>query len=134
MPTPDGRKLYVANVGSGSVTSIELETGEVETIPAGKGAEGIDVSPDGREVWVGSNDEHTLKVIAVATDSVVATFGSGGRVPIRVKFTPDGRQVWVSSAESNTVTVVDVPERRVLQSFTTGREPDGMAWWDANQP
>jgi YVTN family beta-propeller protein len=65
-------------------------------------------------------------VIDVATDSVVASFNRGGRVPIRVKFTPDGRQVWVSNAESNTVTVFDARMRRLVDTIEVGAIPVGI--------
>ena len=93
VPTPDEKKLYVANIGSGSVSVIERAGDKVATITTGAGAEGIDVSPDGREVWVANRAANTLSVISTASDQVVASFESGGQMPIRVKFTPNGKQV-----------------------------------------
>jgi YVTN family beta-propeller protein len=126
VPTPDEKKIYVANVGSGTVTSIERATGRTTTIPVAPQSEGIDVSPDGREVWVGSNGAHTLSVIGTAADSVLASFNAGGRVPIRVKFTPDGSQVWVSNAESNSIAVFDARERTKLATIPVGAVPVGI--------
>jgi YVTN family beta-propeller protein len=95
VPTPDETKLYVANIGSGSVTVIDRSTDIVKSIPTGAGAEGIDVSPDGREVWVSNRGANSVSVIHTGKDQVLVTFESGGTMPIRVKFTPDGKQVWV---------------------------------------
>jgi len=103
VPTPDERKLYVANIGSGSVSVINRASGAVATIPTAAGSEGIAVSPDSREVWVVNRAAGTLAVIDTAADRVVTSFVSGGKFPIRVKFTPDGKQVLVSNAESNGV-------------------------------
>jgi YVTN family beta-propeller protein len=126
VPTPDGRKLYVANIGSGSVTVIERDSGSVKSIPTGDGAEGIDVTPDGREVWVTNRGANTISVIRVEDDRIVATFDSGGTMPIRLKFTPDGRQAWVSNGRSNTVTLFDTAERELLATIEVGAMPVGI--------
>jgi len=126
VPTPDERKLYVANIGSGSVTVIDRASDTVKTIPTGAGSEGIDVSPDGREVWVSNRAAHSLSVIDTATDRVRVTLESGGEMPIRVKFTPDGREVWVSDARTNTVTVFDARTRQRLATIEVGAVPVGI--------
>ena len=126
VPTPDERKLYVANIGSGSVTVIDRTSDTVKTILTGAGSEGIDVSPDGREVWVSNRAAHSLSVIDTATDRVRVTLESGGEMPIRIKFTPDGREVWVSNARSNTITVFDARTRQQLATIEVGAVPVGI--------
>lgn len=126
VPTPDETRLYVANIRSGSVTIIDRRTDSVRTVATGAGAEGIDVTPDGAEVWVTNRAANTVSVISTATDSVIATFESGGEMPIRVKFTPDGREAWVSIARSNELAVFDVRERRRLAAIPVGAMPVGI--------
>ena len=124
--TPDERKLYVANIRSGSATVIDRGTDSVQTVVTGEGAEGIDVTPDGKEVWVTNRAANTVSVIATATDSVVASFESGGTMPIRVKFTPDGKEAWISNARSNAMTVFDVATRKLLATVAVGAVPIGI--------
>lgn len=126
VPTPDEKKLYVANIGSGSVSVIDRASDAVATVPTGAGAEGIAVSPGGREVWVTNRAANTVSVITTADHKVVATVESGGKMPIRVKFTPDGKQAWVSNARSNTVTVFDATNRRLLATIDVGAVPVGI--------
>jgi len=126
VPTPDERKLYVANIGSGSVTVIERATDQVKSVPTAAGSEGIDITPDGREVWVANRGANTLSVLDVAADRVVASFESGGQMPIRVKFTPDGREAWVSNARSNTVSVFDASARKLVATIEVGAVPVGI--------
>jgi len=126
VPTPDEHKLYVANIDSGSVTVIDRTTDIVKSIRTGAGAEGIDISPDGREVWASNRGANSLSIISTASDSVVATFESGGEMPIRLKFTPDGKQVWVSNARSNAVTVFDAATRQLLDTIEVGAVPVGI--------
>jgi YVTN family beta-propeller protein len=125
-PTPDENKLYVANIGSGSVTVIDRSTDIVKSIPTGAGAEGIDVAPNGKEVWVSNRAANTLSVLDATRDRALATFESGGEMPIRVKFTPDGRQVWVSNARSNAVSVFDAATRQLLATIEVGAVPVGI--------
>lgn len=126
VPTPDEKKLYVANIGSGSATVIERASGKVTSLETGDGAEGIDVSPDGREVWVSNRGANTLSVVRVADDTIVATVESHGTMPIRVKFTPDGREVWVSNARSDAVSVFDAATRKHLATIAVGAMPVGI--------
>ncbi len=126
----DEQKLYVTNIGSGSVTVIDRSVSHVDQAvtsrATGAGAEGIALSPDGREVWVTNRSANTLSVIATATDQVVATLASGGTLPIRTQFTPDGRQVWVSNGRSNSVTLFDATTRQPLKTVAVGAMPVGL--------
>jgi len=126
VPTPDEKKLYIANIGSGSVTVIERASGKVTSILTGAGAEGIDVAPDGREVWISNRGAHNISILEVATDRIVATLPSGGQVPIRLKFTPDGKQVLVSNAQSNKVTIFDAAARKQVGEVAVGAVPVGI--------
>ncbi len=125
-PTPDETKLYVTNIRSGSVTVIDRRSDRVQSQPTGEGAEGIDITPSGEEVWVTHRGAHDVSVISTADDSIVTRFESGGQMPIRVKFTPDGREAWISNARSNTVTVFEAASRRRLATIEVGAVPVGI--------
>jgi YVTN family beta-propeller protein len=124
--TPDETKLYVANIGSGNVTLIDRRTDAVTHVATGEGAEGIDVSFDGKEVWIANRGANTVTVLSTTSDKEIASFPSGGTMPIRVKFTPDGEQVWVSNARSASVTVVDAASRKLLGTIEVGAVPVGI--------
>ncbi|WP_421786284.1 YncE family protein [Hyphobacterium sp.] len=126
VPTPDGAKLYIANIGSGSVTVIDRGTNSVTTVPTAAGAEGIDVSPDGTEVWVTNRGADSISIIDAGTDTVLETIPSGGGFPIRAKFTPDGSEVFVSNATTGTVAVFHAESRELLASIEVGAVPIGI--------
>ncbi|MGH2567744.1 MAG: cytochrome D1 domain-containing protein [Bacteroidota bacterium] len=126
--TPDRTKAFVANIGSGSATVIDLkEKKRVANVETGAGAEGIDVSPDGKEVWVTNRSANTVSVIDVTTLKVTATMESKA-FPIRVKFTPDGKHALVSNAQSGEVAVFDAQTkkevRRIKMEFSPVNEAD----------
>lgn len=126
VPTLDEKKLYVSNIRSGSVTVITRATDAVKTIVTAAGSEGSAISRDGREVWVTNRGANTISVIDTATDTVKETFDSGGKMPIRVKFTPDGKEVLVSNAQSNVVSVFNAKTRALLAKIDVGMVPVGI--------
>ena len=126
VPSKDESRLFVANIRSGSATIIERATDRVTSLPTAPGAEGIDVTPDGREVWVTNRADSSISVLDAGRDSVLAKIESAGRFPIRVKFTPDGREAWVSCLQSNAVTVFDARSRRYLATIPVGAAPVGI--------
>ncbi len=109
--SPDTSRIFVASMGSGTLTAIDVGMGEVlGTVATGPGAEGLDISPDGGEVWVGNRDADTLSIVDAKTLEIIATLPCPG-FPIRVKFTPDGRHVLVSNARAGAVAVFNVNDR-----------------------
>lgn len=110
--TPDGSRAFVANIGSGTVTAIDLIQGaRLRDIETGEGAEGIAVTPDGREVWVTNRAADTLSIIDPRSLQILKTIPCAG-FPIRVAITPDGERALVSVARTGEVVIFDVESRR----------------------
>jgi YVTN family beta-propeller protein len=126
VPSADEKKLYVANTGPGNVTVVDRSTKAVKHLTTGLGAQGIDLSPDGRWVWVTNRAANTLSVIDTGSDTVTESFSSGGQMPIRVKFQPDGKAALVSNARSNKVMIFDVATRKLIDELETGSAPAGI--------
>ena len=81
-----GRQAYRLIIGR------RMCPGERLVIPTGPGAEGISVSPDGREVWVANRQEESISIIDTELLQKVASVDSrpfAGRVEIG----PNGRAV-----------------------------------------
>lgn len=112
---PDAGRAYIANIGSGSMTVLDLKEGKhVKDVKTGAGAEGIEVTPDGKQVWVTNRGADTVSLVDAATLEVVQSFPSP-KVPIRAKATPDGRQVVVSNANSSDLSVFSAAEKKLLR-------------------
>jgi YVTN family beta-propeller protein len=115
---PKHNRAFVANLGSGSVSVIDLkEKRRLANVPSGEGTEGIAVSPDQREVWATNRGANTVSIIDVAAAKIVATVDSKS-FPIRAKFTEDGKHVLVSNARSGDVAVFDAATRREVRRIT----------------
>jgi YVTN family beta-propeller protein len=87
-------EVFVSNPASGTVSIIQQT--RLTTVPAGKGSEGFDVSPDGRQLWTANAGVDSVTVIDVATRKATETFPIPVQNANRLKFTPDGRYVLVS--------------------------------------
>ena len=125
---PDGSRLYTANIASDSVTAITIgppAPDAIAQVAVGKQPEAIDVSPDGREVWVGHNGDGGISVIDAATRVVKETL-KAGELPIRLKFTPDGKRVLVSDAKAGHVVVIDAASRKVVKRVPVDGVPIGL--------
>jgi YVTN family beta-propeller protein len=81
---------------------IDYETGTVvATIDVGLSPFGVDVTPDGSNVYV-TNLNNTVSVIDTATNAVSATI-SVGNGPVGVAFTPDGSEASTHEGDTRCV-------------------------------
>lgn len=105
--TPDGGKVWTANVGSGSVTEIDVAARRaLRTIPVGPGTEGAALSPDGSRIWAASMGRDTTYVIDTATGARVATVASPGHA-YRVSMSAGGRYALIPAPGLGLVRVID---------------------------
>ncbi len=126
---PDGKKVYTANIGSNNVTALNIggpsNAGAIAQIAVGPQPEAIDISPDGKELWVGQNGDGRVSIIDTSTNTVKETI-KAGELPIRVKFTLDGKRVLVSDPKSNEVIVFDAGTRREVKRIKLDGVPLGI--------
>lgn len=125
--TPDLSRAFVPGIRTGNVTVFDLNSGELlSQVYSGAGAEGIDVHPDGHEVWVTNRADNTIAIIDTESLEVLDRLASGD-FPIRGKFTPDGRNFLVSNARSGDIGVYETASRKLTASITlTPPVPDGV--------
>ncbi len=126
---PDGSVFYVANQGRNGVSVIDPQAmKEIEFIPTGRGAHGLELSRDTASLYVSNRLEGTISVIDTATRRVRATWNVGGS-PDMMQISPDGRQLWVSNRFNASLTVIDTATGLVLQRIATGANPHGLAFF-----
>lgn len=150
---PDEKRIYTTNVSSGTVSLLEMVTlppmgpppgmrppqgsqppppggnqprmdWNETVIPVGKGDEGFDVSPDGRELWTANAQDGTLSVIDLKTRTVAATLDAKTFGANRLKFTPDGKLVLISSLGNGDLVIYDAASRKEFKRVKIG---DGAA-------
>jgi YVTN family beta-propeller protein len=164
---PDLNRIVTSNVSSATVTFIEKgpdqglgrgpaapprpgvpngsavggTTWRETQIPVGRGAEGFDVSPDGKEIWVANAQDGTISLIDVASKKVIQTLDANVHGANRLKFTPDGKLVLVSTLAAPDLIIVDAATRKETKRIKIGRgaagilmQPDGSQAFVACTP
>jgi YVTN family beta-propeller protein len=95
-------------------------------IPVGKGDEGFDVSPDGRELWTANAQDGTLSVIDLATRAVTATLDAKTFGANRLKFTPDGKLVLISRLGDGDLVLYDAASHKEFKRVKIGHGAAGI--------
>jgi YVTN family beta-propeller protein len=123
-------RIYTANIGGNSISVFERaaasQNWNATVVPVGRGPEGFDVSPDGRELWAAHSQDGGVSVIDLATKKVTATFDAGTGRSNRLKFTPDGAHALISDLNAGELVVVDVKTHAVTKKVPLGRMPEGI--------
>lgn len=103
---PARQRAYTSNIGSGSLTVLDIGTGErLKTIETGKGAEGLTVAGADGQIWVTNREDDTITVIDGDSLQVLKTFPSEG-FPIRATATGKN-QVLVTRARAGDLVIYD---------------------------
>jgi YVTN family beta-propeller protein len=126
----DRSLLFTSNIGSDSI--IVLQRGSdpsvwnATNVSVGKGPEGGDISPDGREYWAANSNDGSVSIIDVAAKKVVQTVDVKTGHSNRLKFTHDGKLVLISDPGNHGLLVVDAASRKEVKRLNVGRQPEGI--------
>jgi DNA-binding beta-propeller fold protein YncE len=155
--SPDLDRVFTSNVSSGTISIIEptasptpgpppggapnsapppgppqggqRKTWRVTNVPAGRGSEGFDVAPGGKEIWAANAQDGTITIIDVSAKKPSLTFPISVRGN-RLKFTPDGQRVLVSGAPSSSpganLVILDAATHKEIRSFDFGGGSAGI--------
>jgi len=154
--TPDEKRIYTTNVSSATVSILEQITlppmgspamrpalgsqppppgpggnqprmdWNETVIPVGKGDEGFDVSPDGRELWTANAQDGTLSVVDLTSRMVTATLDAKTFGANRLKFIPDGKLVLISSLGNGDLVIYDAASRKEFKRVKIGHGAAGI--------
>ncbi|MBV8830315.1 MAG: YncE family protein [Acidobacteriaceae bacterium] len=137
MVNPDLSRIVTTNVASATISIIDrvsvpgpnnskrVDWNET-VVPVGRGAEGFDISPDAREIWVANAQDGTISVVDSEKKAVVATIAANVNGANRLKFTPDGKLVLVSLIKSPDVVVLNARDRTEAKRIPVGHGAEGM--------
>jgi len=110
---PSGQRAFTANMGSSSVSLINMKSGELLAFQAsGIDAEGIALSFDSRDLWVTNRGEDTVSLFDAKFLDLKVKLDVPG-FPIRAEVMPDSGKVLVTSAGSAQLSIIDPLSREV---------------------
>jgi YVTN family beta-propeller protein len=145
-----GDRIFTSNVNSGTISIIQRvempafgpppgppqgaprKTWTITNVPSGRGVEGFDISPDGRQIWGANAQDGTVTVIDVATKKATGTFPISVDHANRLKFTPDGKLALISGLGpgsgpgANNLIVLDVATHKEVKGFALGGGSAGI--------
>jgi YVTN family beta-propeller protein len=116
--------LYVGDVYGGKV--LVIKNGQIKNeIKVGLGPEYIEVSPDGRFLYV-ANLWSPISVVDIAQNKVIKEIDSG-KTPHGLSFTDDGSRLFIVNMKSNTLSVIDATRHEVIKTIPVGDRPEYVA-------
>jgi YVTN family beta-propeller protein len=108
---------YVTNINSGSISVIDLNKNKViKIINCGIGRKGIDITPDGSEIWVSNTKEDSIKIINTDSFEIVDILKTGDE-PLKLKFSIDGKYCLVTNALEGTVSVYNQQSKKKIKTI-----------------
>lgn len=138
--SPDGKTFYVTDMFNAGLFTIDAATfKETGFVPTGVGAHGLNVSRDGKLLYVANRGSKfmpdrprgagSVSVIDFATNKVVANWPvPGGGSPDMGNVTPDGKELWLSGRFDGQVYAFDTTTGAVTK-INVGIEPHGLTLW-----
>ncbi len=99
---------------------------EETVVPVGRGAEGFDVTPDGKELWTANAQDGTVSIIDLPAKKVTDTLQANVRGANRLKFTSDGKLVLISSLSGTSLAVLDAATHKEVKRIDLGHGAAGI--------
>lgn len=128
----DGKLIFTANRGSNTVTMFE-QTGttaynawRATTIPVCRAPQGLDLSPDGKELWAGCRGSNEVAIISSAEKKVIKTFPTQTGQLARVRFTPDGKRVLLADLGKGELSIWEAATQKEQKRFKLGSYAEGI--------
>lgn len=130
--TSDGRKAYVTNQGSNTVSVVSTKDFTNQgNIPVGAAPGPITISADNNYVFVANTGDGTVSVIDTNSDTVTNTLTVGTN-PSEIVFDSGLKRVYVVNTGSSSVSIIDdnAFPQTVLRTVTTSASPVSVAALD----
>lgn len=119
---PDNRTAYTANIGSGTVSVLDLKTAKkLRDFTVGGKPEGLSLTKRGRELWIGDLDAPRVQVWDTKTGKKIAE-QPVDPVAIRVLASPDGKLVATSNIAAGTISLFDAETRAPVRTIKVSGE------------
>jgi DNA-binding beta-propeller fold protein YncE len=148
----DLKRIVTSNVSSATMTIIDKTVNngrgrgptsdwDETVVPVGRGAEGFDVAPGGKELWAANAQDGTISIVDLTAKKVTQTLDADVKSANRLKFTPDGKLAFVSVLSGADLSIFDAATRTLKKKINIGHgaagiemQPDGSRAFVACTP
>jgi YVTN family beta-propeller protein len=144
---PDGKQLFVALSGSprggpgvdesklppgdraaDGIGAVDLAAGKlVRKYDSGQDPESMDLSPDGKTMFVSNEETAAVSVLDVATGKLLNSIAIG-KEPEGVTVRPDGKVVYVTSEQDGEIAAIDTRSLKLLARVPAGPRPRSVVF------
>lgn len=132
---PGGEVAYVSNAGGNTISVIDVSLRRELTRlsdPGWRFPHGLEVTPDGRYLWIASTRAEAIWVMERDPDDparheTVKVIPTGQKLSHMVHFNPDATLAYVPNIGSNTLSVLDVASMEIVRHIDVGPGPEGVA-------
>jgi YVTN family beta-propeller protein len=123
---------YTSNTDTGTVSAVNLETGEVKVIQIGERPQGMALSPDNRLLYVTNLNSNSISIIDTRSKTRIGEI-STGKGPVRIRVTPDGKTLIYALQTGEAVGFANAETRKEeIQVKLTG-QPVSLTFSKDNQ-
>ncbi|MET9017178.1 hypothetical protein ABZX74_40945 [Streptomyces olivaceoviridis] len=127
--SPDGKLFYIADMMAGGLWILD---GDKFTPPrflaTGKGAHGLYVSRDSREMYISNRGEGTISIFDFTRNRLTRKWRlPGGGSPDMGGVSTDGKVLWLSGRYNSEVYAIDTRTGAELARVKVGSGPHGLA-------
>ncbi|MEU0144881.1 hypothetical protein ABZ119_02805 [Streptomyces sp. NPDC006288] len=127
--SPDGSTFYIADMMSHGVWVLDGKAFTApKLLPTGKGAHGLYVSRDSREMYITNRGEGSVSVFDFAANRLTKKWHlPGGGSPDMGGVSADGKVLWLSGRYDAEVYAIDTADGKELARIPVGSGPHGLA-------
>jgi YVTN family beta-propeller protein len=127
-PGADESKLPPADPTADGIGVVDLASLKLlRKIPGGRDPEVVDVTGDGKRLWVSNEDAAEASLVDVEAGQVIRKVPVG-KEPEGVTIHPGGKVVYVANEADNSVSVLDIETGQPVAQIATGGRPRSVAF------
>ncbi|MFJ8545169.1 hypothetical protein ACIRFH_24725 [Streptomyces sp. NPDC093586] len=127
--SPDGRRFYIADMKADGMWVLDGDAFTTPTLlPTGKGAHGLYIGRDSREMYVSNRGEGTVSVFDFTRGELTRKWRlPGGGSPDMGGVSADGKVLWLTGRYDAEVYAIDTRTGEQLARIKVGQGPHGLA-------
>ncbi|MFE0508523.1 hypothetical protein [Streptomyces sp. NPDC058964] len=127
--SPDGKRFYIADMMADGVWVLDGDKFDRPSLlHTGKGAHGLYVSRDSREMYISNRGEGTISIFDFAQNRLTKKWPlPGGGSPDMGGVSADGKVLWLSGRYNSEVYAIDTRTGTQIARIKVGSGPHGLA-------
>ncbi|MGW0772852.1 YVTN family beta-propeller repeat protein [Streptomyces sp. NPDC054802] len=127
--SPDGKTFYIADMMAHGVWVLDGDKfTQPKLLPTGKGAHGLYISRDSKEMYIPNRGEGSISVFDFAKDDLTKKWRlPDGGSPDMGGVSADGKVLWLSGRYDAEVYAIDTRTGKQLARIPVGSGPHGLA-------